>query len=248
MSDSREPINRNSTQGYPGSSMEDTPLTFPVPMNNDITTLAHYYRGELTRMISWRDRLDRTTNWAIGAVAAMLSVTLASANAHHGVLIFSMVLVFLLLQIESRRYRFFHLFRTRVRLLERNYYGPFFDSEKPAMENDWAIELAKTLRHPRFTISRRQAMARRLSRNYCWIFLILLGAWLLKTTTVVLQPRTGEGEFIHSMNEFLHNTAIGYIPGWIVLAGVLTFYCWLFYVMFRHGTQEGELTFGDAHV
>ena len=212
------------------------------------TALVHLYRGELGRMTTYRIRLDTTTNWAIGAVAAMLSVSLASTNAHHSVLIFAMVLVFLLLQIESRRYRFFHLFRTRVRLLERNYYSQFFDPEKTITEHDWGTELADTLRQPRFTISRRQAMARRLARNYCWIFLILLGAWALKTTTVVIQPRTGEAEFIHSGMELLHNTAIGYIPGWIVLAFVLIFYVWLFYVMIRHRTNEGELTFGDVHV
>jgi len=219
-----------------------------VLAKDDITTLAHYYRGEMARMMSWRDRLDRTTNWAIGAVAAMLSVTLATDSAHHSVLIFSMVLVFLLLQIESRRYRFFHLFRTRVRLLERNYYAPFFDPENQVTNLDWLVELAETLRHPRFTISRRQAMARRLARNYCWIFLILLAAWLLKTTTAVLQPRTGEAEFIHSGKEFLNNAAISYIPGGVVLAGVLIFYGWLFYIMIRHRTKEGELTYGDVHV
>jgi uncharacterized membrane protein len=248
MTDSSEPMCGNSP-----TCLEDNPegcssLRFPVLAKDDITTIAHYYRGEMARMMSWRDRLDRTTNWAIGAVAAMLSITLATASAHHGVLIFSMVLVFLLLQIESRRYRFFHLFRTRVRLLERNYYGPFFDPENQSTDLEWAAELAETLRNPRFTISRRQAMARRLARNYCWIFLILLCAWLLKTTTAVLQPRTGEAEFIHSGEEFLHNTAIGYIPGEIVLAGVLIFYGWLFYVMIRHRTQQGELTFGEAHV
>lgn len=223
-------------------------LMYPVRAKDDITTFSHYYRGEMARMMSWRDRLDRTTNWAIGAVAAMLSITLATASAHHGVLIFAMVLVFLLLHIESRRYRFFHLFRTRVRLLERNYYGPFFDPWEQATSLEWAAELAETLRQPKFTISQRQAMARRLIRNYCWIFLILLGAWILKTTTAVLQPRTGEAEFIHSGAEFLQNSAIGYIPGGVVLAGVLTFYGWLFYVMIRHRTQGGELTFGDVHV
>lgn len=247
MTDAREPMSGHSPTGLVDRPEESSSLRYPVLAKDDITTLAHYYRGEMARMMSWRDRLDRTTNWAIGAVAAMLSVTLASTSAHHGVLIFSMVLVFLLLQIESRRYRFFHLFRTRVRLLERNYYGPFFDPEKSATDRDWAAELAKTLRHPRFTISRRQAMARRLARNYFWIFLILLGAWMLKTTAV-MQPRTGEAEFIHSFEELLHNTAIGYIPGGVVLVGVLVFYGWLFYIMIRHRTHEGELNFGEAHV
>lgn len=248
MSEEQQPKSPYSERGFVDTSEKGSSLRFPVVVKDDITTLAHYYRGEMARMMSWRDRLDRTTNWAIGAVTAMLSITLATANAHHSVLIFSMVIVFLLLQIESRRYRFFHLFRTRVRLLERNYYSPFFDPEKQAASSDWATELSETLRNPRFTISRRQAMARRLSRNYCWIFLVLLGAWVLKTTTAVLQPRTGDVEFVHSGKEFLHNAAIGYIPGAFVLTCVLIFYGWLFYIMIRHRTVEGELTFGDVHV
>src|SRR6056300_1412727 len=177
MSEVSGPKNACSANGLVDNPEGGSSLRFPVQAKDDITTLAHYYRGEMARMMSWRDRLDRTTNWAIGAVTAMLSITLATASAHHSVLIFSMVLVFLLLQIESRRYRFFHLFRTRVRLLERNYYSPFFEPERQATSLDWATELAETLRHPKFTISRRQAMARRLSRNDCWIFLVLLGAW-----------------------------------------------------------------------
>jgi len=248
MADTDETISNDLPSGLVEETEQGSSLRFPVRTKDDITTLSHYYRGEMARMMSWRDRLDRTTNWAIGAVAAMLSISLASASAHHVVLIFSMVMVFLLLQIESRRYRFFHLFRTRVRLLERNYYSHFFDPEKSPETLDWSTKLSETLRNPRFTIGRRQAMARRLARNYFWIFLILLAAWLLKITTAVLQPRTGETEFIHSLDEFLHNTAIGYIPGEVVLAGVLIFYGWLIYVMIRHRTNEGELTFGEVHV
>ncbi len=248
MADTNETMSNDLPSGFIEETGKGSSLRFPVRTKDDITTLSHYYRGEMARMMSWRDRLDRTTNWAIGAVAAMLSISLATASAHHVVLIFSMVMVFLLLQIESRRYRFFHLFRTRVRLLERNYYSHFFDPETSPETIDWSAELSETLRNPRFTIGRRKAMARRLARNYIWIFLILLAAWLLKITTAVLQPRTGEAEFIHSLDEFLHNTAIGYIPGEVVLAGVLIFYGWLLYVMIRHRTNEGELTFGEVHV
>src|SRR5210317_2532209 len=177
MTEKCKPRSGQSTTGLVDNPEECSYLRFPVLTKDDITTLAHYYRGEMSRMMSWRDRLDRTTNWAIGAVTAMLSITLATASAHHSVLIFSMVLVFLLLQIESRRYRFFHLFRTRVRLLERNYYSQFFDPEKSPETLDWSAQLSETLRNPRFTIGRRQAMARRLTRNYVWIFLILLAAW-----------------------------------------------------------------------
>ena len=66
-------------------------------------------------MAGWRDRIDRTTNWAITVVAAMLSISLSTPSAHHGVLLFAMVLVLLLLVIEARRYRFFDVYRERVR-------------------------------------------------------------------------------------------------------------------------------------
>jgi uncharacterized membrane protein len=71
--------------------------TLPTNSTEFINAFSHYYRGELSRMISWRDRMDRTTNWAIGAAAAMLSVSLSSPTGHPGVLLFAMLLVYLLL-------------------------------------------------------------------------------------------------------------------------------------------------------
>jgi uncharacterized membrane protein len=41
-------------------------------------------------------------------------------------------------------------------------------------------ELADDLRKSMFRMSQGQALARRLRRNYIWMFLILLLAWLLK--------------------------------------------------------------------
>jgi uncharacterized membrane protein len=41
----------------------------------------------------------------------MLSVSLSTPTAHHGVVIFAMLLVLLMLGIESRRYRFFDVYR-----------------------------------------------------------------------------------------------------------------------------------------
>src|SRR3982751_1731705 len=106
----------------------DSHAGIPLPSTSaeSITMLAHYYRGELSRMISWRDRLDRTTNWAIGALAAMLSISLASEEAHHSALRFALLLIHVLLIIEARRYRFYHVYRTRIRILEREYFAELF--------------------------------------------------------------------------------------------------------------------------
>jgi uncharacterized membrane protein len=37
------------------------------------SALAHLYRGELHRMKLWRERLDRTTNWAVPLMTAILT-------------------------------------------------------------------------------------------------------------------------------------------------------------------------------
>ena len=34
-----------------------------------VTALSHYYRAEVQRSLAWRDRLDRTTNWAVAGTA-----------------------------------------------------------------------------------------------------------------------------------------------------------------------------------
>ena len=221
---------------------------FPTNSVEFVNALSHYYRGELSRMMSWRDRLDRTTNWAITGVGAMLSISLASAESHHGVLLFAMLLIFLLLFIESRRYRFFHVYRSRVRLIERNYYGRIFAPRDFVDPTHWMGQLGEDLRLPRFTITITQAMARRLRRNYIWLFLILLLAWLLKTSTRVLQAAAGPVQMVQSSGELFKNASIGYVPGWAILILILSFYGWMLYVMVKHRETSGELAYGEVHV
>ena len=209
-----------------------------------ITVLVHYYRGELSRMISWRDRLDRTTNWSIGALAAMLSISLASEETHHAVLLFAMLLIHVLLVIEARRYRFFHVYRARVRLLEREYFASLFASD-PGGKRIGLAALGEDLCVPRFSVTLLQAMARRLRRNYFWIFLVVLLAWLVKTTS---ELDAGHTRLIHTMNEFLENAAVAGIPGGAVVLGVCALYAWLIFVMFRFNMDEDELGPGKVHV
>ncbi len=72
-------------------------LRLPSTPSEVTTALVHYYRAEMGRMSGWRDRLDRTSNWAITVTAALLSVSLSTPTAHHGVLLFAMLLITLLL-------------------------------------------------------------------------------------------------------------------------------------------------------
>jgi uncharacterized membrane protein len=219
---------------------------FPSTTTEFITLLAHYHRAEIARMAGWRDRIDRTSNWAITVVGAMLSVSLSTPSAHHGVLLFAMLLVWLLLVIEARRYRFFDVYRGRVRRLERNYYAQMLDP-RDETERDWTRVLAQDLRRPLFLISRREAMSRRLRRNYCWMFLILLLAWFIKLTSAKLQPDGGTAELALSPQQWLANAAIGPLPGLPVVAAVAAFYVWLIYVIFQTW-KRGERLDGDVHV
>ena len=47
-------------------------IYFPSSPTEFITVFAHFHRAEIARMAGWRDRIDRTTNWAITLVAAAI--------------------------------------------------------------------------------------------------------------------------------------------------------------------------------
>jgi uncharacterized membrane protein len=209
--------------------------------------MSHFHRAEIGRMAGWRDRLDRTSNWAITVVAALLSVSLSTPNAHHGVLIFAMLLVLLLLSIEARRYRFFDVYRVRVRQIERNYFAQLF-SPRPDFASDWLLILGESLRAPQFLLSHHVAFARRLRRNYIYMFLILLFAWVLKISTPSLQPEAAAIGFVRSLTEAVSNAALGPIPGWLVVSLVAIAYAALFATAFLTTDDEGELSHGAVHV
>ena len=211
---------------------------FPHSGVEYVNALAHYYRAEMQRAISWRDRLDRTTNWAIASAAGILSVSLNQPEKHHGLLIFAMAVVFMLLVIESRRYCYFDVYRRRVRLFEANYYPVVLAPSVKAPDTAWLQDLAADLKTPAVSLTYLEAMAHRLRRNYAWIFLILLAAWLLKVIGSVAFMQ------IWDTPADLHLRAeVGWTPGWAVLLFVLLFHAWLLYVMLRYGkaTQDASL-------
>jgi len=187
------------------------------------TALVHYYRAEMARMSSWRDRLDRTSNWAFTVTAALLSVSLSTPTAHHGVLLFGMLLVVLLLYVEGRRYRFYDVYRMRVRQFERHYFGQLFAGAEGG-EEPWLKVLAEDLRHPHFRVSLRLALIRRLRRNYVWMFAILLLAWILKISSPKLQEGTATADTARPVTTIIANAALGPIPGWAVIAVVALVY------------------------
>jgi uncharacterized membrane protein len=177
----------------------------------------------------------------------MLSVSLSTRDSHHGVLIFAMLLIMLLLGIEARRYRFFDVYRARVRQFERHYFAQIFSPQADFASN-WLLILGESLRAPKFLISYRVAFARRLRRNYIYMFLILLLAWVLKLSTPSLQAEATQGGFAHSLRDAIANAVLGPLPGWLVVSLVVCFCAALLAIAFLSPGEDGELAHGDVHV
>jgi uncharacterized membrane protein len=212
---------------------------------SEVTTLlAHYYRAEMGRMTGWRDRLDRTSNWAITVVAALLSVSLSTPTAHHGVLLFAMLLVVLLLYVEARRYRFYDVYRQRIRQFERHYFSRIFSGTQSESE-PWLGALALELRHPTFHISIAAALRRRLKRNYIFMFGILLLGWILKISSSKLQEAGTGIDQARPLQVIIDNAALGPLPGWATIVIVALFYGWLAYMVSRDRNRPGD---DEVHV
>lgn len=180
-----------------------------------VTAMVHLFRAEIQRANVWRQRLDTTTNWAVVATGATLSIAFSQATVHHGIIILNTLLVLWFLFIEARRYRYYELWSYRVRLMETDFYAamlvpPFHPSP------EWAESLAENLLTPSFPISMWEAFGRRLRRNYFWIFLILYASWAAKIW-LFPEPAT-------SLGEFVERSAVGPVPGGImIILGLLLY-------------------------
>ncbi|WEK04651.1 MAG: DUF2270 domain-containing protein [Candidatus Devosia phytovorans] len=216
-----------------------------LPTNSAEATNAmiHYYRAEMGRMNAWRSRIDLTSNWAITVVAALLSVSLSTPTAHHGLSLFAMLIVTLLLCVEARRYRFYDVYRMRVRQFERHYFGQLFGPETESGTEPWLLMLAQDLRHPKFRITYQLALRRRLRRNYIWMFLILLFAWVVKLASPDLQDGAALDPG-RPLQTVIGHAAIGPVPGWLVVVLIVLFFAGLATASLKGKDRGGE----EVHV
>jgi uncharacterized membrane protein len=170
------------------------------------TAMVHFHRAEIQRSNTWRNRLDTTTNWAVLTAGATLSFAFSAPTNPHFVILINTILVAFFLTMEARRYRYYEIWASRVRVIETGFFAQML---KPSAPNDeWADHLAQDLRTPHFTISLWEALGRRLRRNYLWIFVLLAASWNLK---VYLHPFPAM-----NMDEFVRRAAVGVIPGDVV--------------------------------
>jgi uncharacterized membrane protein len=170
------------------------------------SALAHLYRGEVHRMKLWRERLDRTTNWAVLLLAAILTWAFSNPENPHYVLLIGNLAVALFLVIEARRYRAYDMWRTRVRTLQRNVFAPGLDPTREVRAG-WRERLARDYHEPTLKITFEEGIAHRLRRVYLPLFAILDGAWVLRVTAFGAEPWPA-------------SAAIGVVPGTVVTLGV----------------------------
>jgi uncharacterized membrane protein len=202
----------------------------------EIGALAHLYRGEMYRSKIWRTRLDATTNWAVVTTGIALSVAFSSANASPLPLVLVGLLVTVFLIYEARRYRFFDIWRVRVRVMETSFFGPILKGQGVRTANGWNDALADDYTGLRFHISIWEALGRRLRRNYSWIFVIQLVSYVGK---LFIHPTP-----LATLDDLWVRAAIGPVPGQIVLlAGALFHAGWLTVAMV---TLRGQQAVGRA--
>jgi uncharacterized membrane protein len=172
------------------------------------TAMVHFYRGEVQRSNTWRTRLDNTTYWAVITTGAALSFAFSSPNNPHFLIPIISILVAVFLVMEARRYRYYEIWASRVRVIETGYLAPMLAPDSVPRDQEWASHLANDLLTPNFTISVWEAIGRRLRRNYLWIFLLLALSWNLK---VYLHPVPAD-----TFALFLQRATVGLVPGWMV--------------------------------
>ncbi len=203
----------------------------------EIGAIAHLYRGEMYRSKIWRTRLDTSTNWAVVTTGIAISATYSSAAASPLPMVLVSFLVAVFLIFEARRYRFFDIWRTRVRVMETCFYGPLLRGQGLRMDNGWGEVLAEDYTDMHFHISIFEAAGRRLRRNYSWIFAVQIVSYWGK---IGIHPTP-----IASFQELWTRTAVGPLPGQIVLLLGTVFYLGL--LGLGIGTLPRQKAVGRVH-
>ncbi len=148
------------------------------------TVLIHYYRAMVGRADVWRMRMDATSNWALGATAAVISFSLGNSAAPHYMVHIAALMTLGFLLLEARRLTFYHLWQQRVLRLEEALIAPAMLGDEAVAVPEGVVEsLLADLGRTIPTMPLSKAVARRLRRVYLYIFSVQFFAWGLKLGT-----------------------------------------------------------------
>ncbi|WP_435183616.1 DUF2270 domain-containing protein [Halobellus sp. EA9] len=191
------------------------------------SAMAHLYRGEIHRMKLWRERLDKTTNWAVVVIAAIVTWAFSSPDNPHYIILIGVATLVVFLLIEARRYRGYDIWRTRVRTIQENVWAYGLDPDGGLADEAWRQHLGEDYRTPTVKITAEEAVAHRLRRVYLPLFVVLLAAWLVRIT--VFSPR-----------DWIGAAAVGMVPGAVVVGVVAACYVVGAVVALRPRTWHAE--------
>lgn len=193
-------------------SFESSPLT----RGEYIQAITHFYRGEVNRSNVWRQRLDTTTNWAVVTTAAIITFSFSEPQQTHVLLLVCNFLILGFLFMEARRFRYYSVYRARVRMLEENFVLPILTRNLISPKSDWRELVAMDLDVPKFKMTLMESLALRIRYNYYWLYSTLLAAWIVK---VWLHPVAAA-----DLAAFYAHMAAPPFPGWFVGAIALTLF------------------------
>ena len=201
---------RASSVALPADGVQKAPS--PELSAGALNALVHFYRAEVGRMTSYRQRLDTTTNWSITSSALVTTFSLGNAAIPHAAFLFLMLMNVFFLVVEARRFRVYEAARYRVLLLE-HYFYPEVLGEGTARA--WKPALIEALRTPYSypPVGMLGAAGWRLRRNYLSIYAAILLVWIAK-----LELAGGPSP------DLLAVAAIGRLPGLAVWALVVCGY------------------------
>jgi uncharacterized membrane protein len=197
------------------------------------SSLAHLYRAEVHRMKLWRERLDRTTNWAVVLMAAILTWAFSSEGNPHYLLLVGVAAVTVFLLMEARRYRGYDIWRSRVRLLQENVLAVGLDETLDPPDPDWRERLSRDFLSPTMKLTAEQSVAHRLRRVYLPLLAVLVAAWVVRITAFADAAWPA-------------SAAVGTIPGQAVTAVVGAFVLALVVIAYRPREWRGELLEADT--
>lgn len=215
---------------------EDEEVTAKVADDTDafLSAVQELYRGEVSQSISAQDRIDRTTNWAITMIIALLSVVFSSRSLPAYLLLIGLIALGVFLTYEVRRYRTFDLYRARVRLLQQNVFGNVL-VPSAVEDHNWREELSDDLISPTYKVSLYESISRRLTRIYGLLFTILGLAWIAKVTLFTPETQWTEAA---ALPGGVSGVVVGGVLG-VVYLGILALMVW------PHTRQaQGEI-YGD---
>lgn len=188
-------------------------------MKVSTSVTVHFYRASVMHADVWRRRLDVTTNWAV--VTGVGIVTFAFSQPEHPAISLLVGIPFLcvFLFMESQRYQMYHLWRHRVRLLNRYMVAPSFTlnegSDVPPEMRRQLAAMASELGTNTPLVNLWQAMGYRIRRGYGLLFAAIVVMWFIKISVHPTRATT--------MAQVIEHARVGPVSGWGVVASVLMF-------------------------